>query len=430
MERVHIKTEESRAGLPPAHAQGVLVGGAMNHGQVGANYGAPAGGGMGFGGLGSPGTLGMHGASGTPGAAETGNLREAGGVFPHLSKYQLNNSGGMADSSLQECLSPFFQPFGVDVSHFPLTNPPIFQSSLTNFSDHPRRRRISISNGQISQLGDATHTFDDLYYTQPPPMPIRHERQDAQPHIGESKSVPPQGAKAAPAPVQVQGAPTAQHFLPQQQAADVVPGQQHGQLQVPPQHAQHPQHPQHTQPVQHAQHAQHAQQPMDGPHQHAPVPDELYSKDSAFSSSFSTPTDASLLVPENSRPPVQALPKEYQVRPRTTYEDGPGTPEWKRARLLERNRIAASKCRQRKKIAQQQLQKDVSQLTQENRFMRKKLDYYEKLVNKFKKFTEIHMASCGGSEQLSVIEDLLKIDHNIDDKQGGFSQSTEEEARL
>jgi hypothetical protein len=37
----------------------------------------------------------------------------------------------------------------------------------------------------------------------------------------------------------------------------------------------------------------------------------------------------------------------------------PGTAAWKKARLLERNRIAASKCRQRKKAAQIRLKEDV-----------------------------------------------------------------------
>jgi len=45
------------------------------------------------------------------------------------------------------------------------------------------------------------------------------------------------------------------------------------------------------------------------------------------------------------------------------------TPEEKRARLLERNRIAAAKCRQKKKQAQECLQQQASDLTQKNTTM-------------------------------------------------------------
>ncbi|POG69718.1 hypothetical protein GLOIN_2v1623685 [Rhizophagus irregularis DAOM 181602=DAOM 197198] len=45
------------------------------------------------------------------------------------------------------------------------------------------------------------------------------------------------------------------------------------------------------------------------------------------------------------------------------------TPEEKRARLLERNRIAAAKCRQKKKQAQESLQQQASDLTQKNTTM-------------------------------------------------------------
>ena len=92
----------------------------------------------------------------------------------------------------------------------------------------------------------------------------------------------------------------------------------------------------------------------------------------------------------------------------------PGTAAWKKARLLERNRIAASKCRQRKKVAQEQLQKDVVILRNSNKIMKTKLDYYQKLVSKFKRFMELHMESCGGNKDgLTMIEEMLKIDHDL-----------------
>jgi hypothetical protein len=52
------------------------------------------------------------------------------------------------------------------------------------------------------------------------------------------------------------------------------------------------------------------------------------------------------------------------------HDDGHDeTPEEKRARLLERNRIAAAKCRQKKKQAQESLQQQASDLTQKNTTM-------------------------------------------------------------
>lgn len=44
----------------------------------------------------------------------------------------------------------------------------------------------------------------------------------------------------------------------------------------------------------------------------------------------------------------------------------PGTASWKRQKILERNRIAASKCRQKKKNLQKKLQQDVEDLSKKN----------------------------------------------------------------
>ncbi|QPG75693.1 hypothetical protein FOA43_003052 [Brettanomyces nanus] len=47
----------------------------------------------------------------------------------------------------------------------------------------------------------------------------------------------------------------------------------------------------------------------------------------------------------------------------------PGTAAWKRQRILERNRVAASKCRQKKKNLQRRLQRDVEELSNKNRYL-------------------------------------------------------------
>lgn len=83
--------------------------------------------------------------------------------------------------------------------------------------------------------------------------------------------------------------------------------------------------------------------------------------------------------------------------------------------MLERNRVAAYKCRQRKKVAQVQLQKDFDVLAEENRVVKKKLDYYEKLVTKFKTFFEGHLGRCASNEResLKIIESMLRIDSGV-----------------
>ncbi|SCV99935.1 LAFE_0B05776g1_1 [Lachancea fermentati] len=340
MEKINIKTEDIQRVLPQESSHNPLSGDIMI--TNGANGGSMS--------------------SGT-GVASVAPMPVHGGntVYPN------GPNVGMGDPSLQEYLSPFFQPFGVDVSHFPLTNPPIFQSSLANYSDGPRRRRISISNGQISQLGDETGNFDDLYYNQPPPLPQRQEFMSA---------------KAAT----------------QNNAMDV---------KIAPAHPPHPFVQQPTGLV---------TQPLEV--QPAQMPSDIEIKDETFGEQHDS-RSANMMSPFSSQH-NQNTHFEQRTRRVSNHEPLPGTAAWKRARLLERNRIAASKCRQRKKVAQQQLQKDVVELSKENREMRRKLDYYEKLVSKFKKFTEIHMSSCGGSkDQLNMIEEMLKIDHNITDTSKG-----------
>ncbi|SCV01629.1 LAMI_0G12684g1_1 [Lachancea mirantina] len=328
-----------------------------------------------------------------PGSFVNGSVGGSGSERPMThqfgSAYDNGNTGHAAhgghigmESTWQDYLSPFFQPFGVDASHLPLTNPPIFQSSLANCSDGPRRRRISISNGQISQLGDETGSVEDLYYSQPPPMPLRHEPMKSMPRtmVKYQKDTPVSNITVPPhsnAPYVTPSSSTAVN--------DGV-----GAIDSVVNHA-------------------------------LPTPLSTFS-DAVTKKGDSLEGDGLVGVPPV-QPPQYGLPFEsyqgemnQQARFYRPYHQDPlpGTSAWKRARLLERNRIAASKCRQRKKVAQQQLQKDVHDLSRVNRDLKRKIDYYEKLVSKFKKFTEIHMATCGGSkEQLNMIEEMLKIDHNI-----------------
>lgn len=230
------------------------------------------------------------------------------------------NSHALNDRQIQEALSPFFT--GVDVTHLPMTNPPIFQSSIAHYDEPIRRRRISISNGQIGQLGEDVESVENLYESQVPPMP-----------------------------------PTGYH---------------------PPSTQQAPQ----------------------------------------LSADLDNHEFPSVKQQKTSQPagqnPASAIP---MTRSSSSSNGGPepGTPGWKRARMLERNRVAAYKCRQRKKVAQVQLQRDFDVLVDENRVMKKKLDYYEKLVTKFKTFFEGHLGRCASNEKesLQIIESMLRIDSGV-----------------
>lgn len=60
----------------------------------------------------------------------------------------------------------------------------------------------------------------------------------------------------------------------------------------------------------------------------------------------------------------------------------PGTSAWKRAKVLERNRIAASKCRAKKKNLQLKLEKDVTRLEEENKLAHSMLNLLrERILN-------------------------------------------------
>ena len=68
----------------------------------------------------------------------------------------------------------------------------------------------------------------------------------------------------------------------------------------------------------------------------------------------------------------------------------PGTAAWKKERLLERNRVAASKCRQRKKQAQQQLYENVTKFEKKITEQQARLDKYERLLARYNAALERH----------------------------------------
>lgn len=269
------------------------------------------------------------------------NSRVANPNYAMFPSYMQAHS--LMDPSIQEALSPFFQPFGVDASHLPMTNPPIFQSSLAADSLNPRRRRISISNGQIGQLGEDEDNVESIYYSQPPPMPPQRLSQTIK-------------------------------MEPSNEALRLNSGNADFATRANFQ--------------------------------------DLQNESKVMDNVIVDPVgNGTAMTKQNSE--TSSINSNNSMRS-TERQTLPGTAAWKKARLLERNRIAASKCRQRKKVAQEQLQKDVVILRNSNKIMKTKLDYYQKLVSKFKRFMELHMESCGGNKDgLTMIEEMLKIDHDL-----------------
>ncbi|AOA63660.1 Transcription factor of the ATF/CREB family [Komagataella phaffii CBS 7435] len=86
----------------------------------------------------------------------------------------------------------------------------------------------------------------------------------------------------------------------------------------------------------------------------------------------------------------------------------PGTSAWKRQKLLERNRIAASKCRHKKKVIQEKLQKDVDLFSQENRFLSKRIQLLEKSLEQIQALVDGHISNCSNEDDLSQIREAIR----------------------
>lgn len=230
-----------------------------------------------------------------------------------------------AIQAFQQNLS-FHNPF--DVNSYPITNPPIFDSTMMlpySSEGVPRRRRISISNGQIGQIINHEAFFDS---------------------DGSNNDL--------------------DEFIPDQQ-------QQQQQSQQPQ-----PQQPQPRQP----------QQPQQPPQFNNEIINH-FAANSQLAPNEAGPIPVqpppSLPAQQKQRaagvpPPNHQLIYNNEVIFNPDAGPIPGTAAWKKERLLERNRVAALKCRQRKKQAQQQLQDNVSKY--ENHISRQdaKIKKYEGLL--------------------------------------------------
>ncbi|SGZ39226.1 uncharacterized protein HGUI_01426 [Hanseniaspora guilliermondii] len=249
------------------------------------------------------------------------------------------------DSDLANSLKPLYRNYNIDVSQWPLTNPPIFENfinpyddSETNYSQQinmnqlqqkgqtvdeahmanmyhaekdKRRRRVSISNGQIDQLNNDILQVDQLYYSQPPVYPKLL--------INQVPNIPEMGKM-----VKVE----------------------HMEERIPSNNGLQSQNSEYS-----------SQQ------------DDVSSNDNNDSNNKNN----NVHVPNNKKGGAKRI-----LPPSNTLI--PGTPEYKKARLLERNRIAAMKCRQRKKLERDLMARDYDRVMAENKELKKKIQELEKLL--------------------------------------------------
>ena len=361
--------------------------------------------------------------------------------------------------SIQESLSPYFPPFGVDVSYLAMTNPRIYQTSFPLYDEPFGRRRISISNGQISQLGEDLETVENLYNKQPPPMPLKDGISATHPamdnNVGKQR-VSSQTTHALYSNPLNTSSPNLIHRngpSPQQPLSI--------QIQSPPHQKGWPQdvlagnilHPNTKQPqytsfvAQEQSVSSHIQS-----NEIKPISTPALMIHQQLSARFNQQSPQLQVQPHVDQQQATLLQRNvlditnnniknnikttagspYGKKAADTSSNSlndslgqstqssdvnsPSTEAWKRVRLLERNRIAASKCRKRKKMAQLQLQKDFDNLVKENKVIKKKLKHYENLITKFRKLLKARLEDFYKSDvsnNLQIIEDMLKIEEDI-----------------
>ncbi|EGW34620.1 uncharacterized protein SPAPADRAFT_130700 [Spathaspora passalidarum NRRL Y-27907] len=206
-------------------------------------------------------------------------------------------------------LSFLHNPF--DINSYPITNPPIFDSTMLlpiTPDGIPRRRRISISNGQIGQIVNHEAYFEAIAVA-PPQQSMQNQMQ----------VIPP------PAQVPAQ----------QEQSKTQFAG-------VPP-----------------------------------PNHQLIYNNEVIFN-------------PNNG--PI------------------PGTAAWKKERLLERNRIAASKCRQRKKQAQMELQNNIDKLEAELKDRDLKI---QKLQATLKIYNKVLLSHFENGDDISELKQVIEQSQSL-----------------
>lgn len=241
----------------------------------------------------------------------------------------------------------FHNPF--DMNSYPITNPPILDSTVIPYGDlSSHRRRISISNGQIGQIVNHEAIFLD--------EDLLDDFNDLSPYMGNQNgsltTAPDQrmfDVDSQPQSAQLQQLHRLFGQTPRPPRGPVVANQGHKQ----------------------SVHSQF--------------------QDNGHISALATSSPPPVGSTEGTSPKSQNMagvpPPNHQLiyNNEVIYNPNngpiPGTAAWKKERLLERNRIAASKCRQRKKQAQQQLQDNISKSQRKIKDQTDRLQKYEKLFS-------------------------------------------------
>lgn len=274
----------------------------------------------------------------------------------------------------------FHNPF--DMNSYPITNPPILDSTVLPYGDlGTQRRRISISNGQIGQIVNHEAIFLD--------EDLLDDLNDLSPYAGNlngpnSGGVPDQRIM----PFDVEGSHSQTH------SAQLQP---YGQIPAPPLGPVVTAHQGH-------QHVGHRQFQENG-----------HLSNLATPGPSSGPTD---VISQTSQDMAGVPPPNHQLiyNNEVIYNPNngpiPGTAAWKKERLLERNRIAASKCRQRKKHAQQQLQDNMDKSQKKIKDQTERLQKYEKLFSIYNAALVQHFQT-GSDISLEPLRGLVTL--RIDD---------------
>lgn len=254
-----------------------------------------------------------------------------------------------------------------DVNSYPITNPPIFDSTTMipyiNTDGVPRRRRISISNGQIGQIinheaffdsDGGSSPYDDLIpnQNQPSSAPINN--------LSDNTNTPAVESFGLAQPAINQPPAISQQPIVNGGGATSFPPVSRGEL-----------------------------------------------SNNSFADAAGVP------------PPNHQLIYNNEVIYNPNNGPIPGTAAWKKKRLLERNRIAASKCRQRKKQAQQELQDnnykfEVQITNQQNKIKKyalltKKYNYKMNLLLLELKNRNLSQINIAGIQKLIAIDNIDNI---------------------
>ena len=277
-------------------------------------------------------------------------------------------------------------PFGLN--SYPITNPPIFDSTymLPYTNDGiPRRRRVSISNGQIGQIMNHEAFFDDFDSSLDDGFSRFNDYEMTRPGTStglvdnatimqqQQKQQQQQQQQRAQAQAQAQ----IQNLQLQQQTSNELSNQVQVKMELP-QHSPRQYSNQSIAKDQQNQSPQGQDQSLDQTQRQvqSQLPSQLLVRQ--------VPTPPSSVTVAGVPPPNHQLIYNDEVIYNPNNGPITGTAAWKKERLLERNRIAASKCRQRKKNAQLQLQESVNRMERDLAVKNQKIQELENVVQRYK----------------------------------------------